>query len=182
MRWWAPLEPGKNREPNMPDYYGEFLDGFNNKITLHAVVNPEVKSKPYHRGEGFGVVKFKKSTREIIIECWPRNVDITLSESQQYNNWPIKINQTDNYNRAATGFLPKLKVDKPDQVVQVINEKTNEIIYTLRIKGHEFIPKVFAKGSYTIIVGEGNNQEIYKSNQSIETPSSLTIDVILNKP
>ena len=41
-----------------------------------------------------------------------------------------------------------------DAVVQVVEEATGEIVYTLRIKGREFRPKVFAPGKYTIHVGE----------------------------
>jgi alkaline phosphatase D len=39
-------------------------------------------------------------------------------------------------------------------VVQVIDESNDEIIYTLRINGNVFRPKVFRNGSYTIKVGE----------------------------
>ena len=40
-----------------------------------------------------------------------------------------------------------------DPVVQVIDQTGGEIVYTLRIKGHEFRPKVFRKGAYTVKVG-----------------------------
>ena len=39
-------------------------------------------------------------------------------------------------------------------VVQVIDDSNDEIIYTLRINGTSFRPKVFQKGSYTVKVGE----------------------------
>jgi len=39
-------------------------------------------------------------------------------------------------------------------VVQVIDESNDEIIYTLRINGNSFRPKVFKKGKYTIKIGE----------------------------
>jgi hypothetical protein len=39
-------------------------------------------------------------------------------------------------------------------VVQVVNEKTGEVEYTLRIKGDSFKPFVFATGKYTVRVGE----------------------------
>ena len=39
-------------------------------------------------------------------------------------------------------------------VIQIINESKNEIIYTLRINGNSFTPKVFELGNYTIKVGE----------------------------
>ena len=38
--------------------------------------------------------------------------------------------------------------------MQVIDESAGEIVYTLRIKGNEFRPKVFSKGTYTVRVGE----------------------------
>lgn len=160
LRWWKPLEPGKNRPKGKPDYLGGFLDGFNNKITLHAVANPDMKDAPYNRGEGFGVVKFNKTTREITLECWPRETDISVPDSKQYDGWPVTFKQTDNYSREAKGFLPKLVINKTDQVVQVISEQTKNIVYTLRIKGNVFIPKVFEEGFYTIIVGEGDNKKI----------------------
>jgi len=39
-------------------------------------------------------------------------------------------------------------------VVQVINESTKEIVYTVRIQGNQFQPKVFKDGKYTIKIGE----------------------------
>ena len=39
-------------------------------------------------------------------------------------------------------------------VIQVKNEKNNEIVYTLRINGSNYLPKVLEKGLYTIVVGE----------------------------
>ncbi len=41
LRWWEPLKPGKNREPGAPDYTGDHLDGFANKVTNYAAANPE---------------------------------------------------------------------------------------------------------------------------------------------
>jgi len=176
LRWWKPLETGKNRTPGMKEYHGEFLDGFNNKITIYAVANPDDDKEPQNRAEGFGVVKYKKSTREITMECWPRNIDITSPEAVQYENWPVIIKQEDNYNKKPIGYLPKLIIDKADQVVQVINEETKEIIYTLRIKGNEFTPKVFEDATYTIIVGEGENVQTFIGYQ-IKKDSSDIINV-----
>ena len=39
-------------------------------------------------------------------------------------------------------------------VVQVIDDSNDEIIYTLRINGTSFRPKVFKKGRYTVKIGE----------------------------
>ncbi|NQU21981.1 MAG: alkaline phosphatase D family protein [Candidatus Nealsonbacteria bacterium] len=154
LRWWLPLEPGKNRQPGMPDYTGQFHDGFDNKLTVHAVANPtpeENRDKLTTRSAGFGVVRFNKPQRTMTLECWPRNVDATDPAAKQYPGWPKTIAQTDNYGRKAVAYLPTLKIrGTADPVVQVIDESDGQIVYTLRIQGNEFRPKVFAPGKYTV--------------------------------
>jgi hypothetical protein len=159
LRWWRPLEVGKNRESGAPEYTGEFLDGFGNKVTCMAVANPSPKpnggKKLTTRAAGFGIVKFNKKEREITIECWPRNVDITNPNTKQYPGWPRTIKQEDNYGRKAAAYLPTIAVrGMRNPVVQVIDESNDEIIYTLRINGTSFRPKVFKEGTYTVKVGE----------------------------
>ncbi|MBA7708736.1 hypothetical protein ES703_117640 [subsurface metagenome] len=186
LRWWRPLEPGKNRERGAPEYTGEFLDGFGNKVTLLAVANPSPErnggNKLTTRAAGFGVVKFDKKKREITVECWPRKVDITDRKTKQYPGWPRTINQSDNYSRKAAAYLPTIKVSRmKDPVVQVIDEGSGEIVYTLRIKGTSFRPKVFKAGTYTIKVGEPDTGKMktLKNVQSIPSDESRTIKVSL---
>ena len=159
LRWWRPLEPGRNREPGAPQHTGEFSDGFGNKVTLLAVANPSPErnggNRLTTRAAGFGVVKFDKKKREITIECWPRNEDITDRKTKQYPGWPRTIKQQDNYSRAAAAYLPTLKVSGlEDPVVQVIDEANGQVVYTLRIKGTSFRPKVFKAGKYTVRIAE----------------------------
>lgn len=156
-RRWFPNSPGKNRKENSPKYTGDFKDGFGNKMTVSAVSNPIFTGKKparlYDRATGYGIVRFKKDNRDIEIECWPRLSD--PSTDKQYAGWPIKINQNENYERKAVAYLPTLKINgMTNPVVQIINESKNEIIYTLRINGSSFTPKVFELGNYTIKVGE----------------------------
>jgi hypothetical protein len=158
LRWWAPLEPGRNRELEAPEHTGEFLDGFANKITMLAVANPtpeENHDKLTTRAAGFGVVKFNRKTRKITLECWPRNVDITDPQIKQYPGWPRTINQQDNYSRKPVAFLPTIEVQgMMNPVVQVIDESNGEIVYTLRINGTSYTPKIFKKEKYTVKVGQ----------------------------
>jgi len=158
LRWWLPPEPGKNRQPGMPEHLGEFLDGFHNKVTVHAVANPTPEANRDRlttRAAGFGVVRFNKNDRTMTIECWPRNKDVTDRATKQYAGWPKTIKQQDNYGRKAAAYLPTLSVaGMEDPVVQVIDESNGEIVYTLRIDGNTFRPKVFRKGTYTIRVGQ----------------------------
>ena len=157
LRWWAPLEPGKHRAPGMPEHTGQFADGFGNKITLWAVANPSFEEKADDklttRAAGFGLVRFHKRQRTMTIECWPRNIDITSPDARQYPGWPRTIHQLDNYGRRAVAYLPTLKISGADRpVVQVIDESTGEIVYTLRIQENEFRPHVFREGKHTIRV------------------------------
>jgi len=158
LRWWAPLEPGKNRAPGMPEHCGEFRDGFGNKITMLACANPgrqENHDRLTTRAAGFGVARFNRKTRKITFECWPRNADVTDPKTKQYPGWPVTFDQQDNYGRKAAAYLPTIEVaGMTDPVVQVIDETDSQIVYTLRIRGKTYRPKVFKKGSYTVKVGE----------------------------
>jgi len=183
LRWWAPLEPGKNREPGAPDYTGEFLDGLGNKLTMLAVANPdpeENKDKLTTRAAGFGVVKFNKKTRQITIECWPRNIDITDSNSKQYPGWPRTIQQTDNYARKAVAYLPTIEVEgMTNPVIQLIDESNGEIVYTLRINGTSFMPKVFKIEEYTVKIGQQGTDQMKTLTgiQPLEAGESKNISV-----
>jgi len=166
-RRWYPVKEGKNRKEGEPKYTGEFLDGFGNKITVHAISNPvftgKKPSKLYNRATGYGIVIFNKNTRDITIECWPRQAN--PKTDKQYEGWPIIINQSDNYLKNASLFLPELKIKGMNNpIIQVKNEKTNEIVFTLRINGTRYLPKVMEKGNYTISVGEPGigNEKIIK--------------------
>ncbi len=184
-RWWEPLEPGKNRGIGQPKYTGEFLDGFTNRITVLAAANPRLgvgaASQPRSdgpldiRSAGFGVVTFDKTKRTIEMECWPRNVDVTDPKARQYPGWPRTVTQMDNYGREAVAYLPTLKVrGMTDPVVQVIDD-AGEIVYTLRIRGREFRPKVFREGTYTIRVGDKE----FKGIESLPPgkPGELAVDL-----
>ena len=178
-RRWYPGISGKNRPAGAPKNLGDFLDGFNNYLTVYAVANPlftgKKPSKLHDRAAGYGIVKFNKKTRNIIIELWPRDGDPANPESKPYAGWPIKINQMDNYGRKAYGYLPKIEVSGLLQppVVKVIDELGNEV-YTVRAMSNEFELKVFEQGDYKVIVGEpGNNQtqtlyDLYPTNEPQE--------------
>lgn len=162
-RWWEPDEPGRNRRPGSSRYTGEYLDGFGNRMTVIAVANPPAETtedKLTSRATGWGVVVFDKQKRTITFNCWPRRVGITDPKSKQYPGWPVTCHQQDNYGRKAAAYLPTISVRGiDDAVVQVVEEKSGEIVYTLRINGGTFRPKVFQDGTYTIIVGDQDRKQ-----------------------
>jgi hypothetical protein len=145
-------------------FTGRFYDGLGNKVTMHAYANPTTEN---YTAAGYGLVRFDKSTRRITIECWPRHVDVTDAGARQVPGWPISIGQEDNYSRAAMAYLPRLEISgQEDPVVQVIDEYLGEIVYTLRINGTTFKPKVFREGVYTIRVGEGPSLKTFPGVES----------------
>jgi hypothetical protein len=165
LRWWKPLEPGKNLKPGQDPILGDHLDGFANKVTALAVANPTPEKggdRLTIRAAGFGVVRIDKKTRDVTFICWPRNIDVSAKDAKPYPGWPVTFNQLDNYARQAAAHLPMLEINKPDQVVQVVEEKSGEVVYTVRITGKTFRPKVFATGAYTVKVGEGSNLKTFK--------------------
>ena len=87
-RWWWPEDekPGKNANNLLP-WTGQYLDGFNNKITMHAYANPDSDSN----GSGFGFIRFDTTSNEVTFECWPRNIDVTNKDAKQFLGWPLKV-------------------------------------------------------------------------------------------
>lgn len=89
-RWWWPEDEKAGANPNkntsLP-WTGDYLDGFGNKISMKAYVNPESPSS----GGGYGLIRFNKEEKNITFECWPRNTDVTRGDATQFEGWPITI-------------------------------------------------------------------------------------------
>lgn len=165
-RWWWPKDekPGGG-EPidNELPWTGDYQDGLYNKITMIAYANPEFGSMQQMRdtsrhgdvnlGDGYGLVRFNKLTREITYECWPRYADLNEGDKAQYKGWPFTFNMEENDGREVFGYLPEINFDTENPVVQVVDDENNEILYTFRIQGTSFKPKVFREGSYTVKAG-----------------------------
>jgi len=158
-RRWYPPTPGEAREPNSPRYTGRFLDGFGNPVTVHAVSNPVRSGREpaalHDRAPGYGIVRFDRASREITVECWPRGVDPREAGARQYPGWPRVVRQADNYAREPVGFLRPIEVVGAETpVVQLVEEATEVVVYTLRLREPRFRAPVFAEGSYGLRIGE----------------------------
>jgi len=156
LRWWQPLEPGSNREPGAPEYTGDHLDGFANKVTNYAAANPEKRpggDALTTRAAGFGVVRLDTARRTITMECWPRNADVTGSAARQYPGWPRTISQLDNYSPPSWGALGELTFDVDDPVVELVDLASDEVLYTLRINGKKFSPRAPKGRAFAIKAG-----------------------------
>ena len=175
-RWWEPLEQPMSHDPKNPlPQTGRFYDGFGNKITMQAYANP---AEGNYVAAGFGVVRFRKSDRTIRMECWPRMVDVNKPDAKQFDGWPVTIRQEDNYGRMPIAYLPALDLSgREDAVVQVVDEATGEVVYTLRVNGATFRPKVFRAGTYTVHIGEGDGRRTLKGVQSVPEKDSSVLQV-----
>ena len=169
-RSWRPDKEGrpvKNRTNPKLANTGEYKEGFGNKVTVYAVGNPAainrkpVLEKLHDKSSGYGLVHFNKKRRTIKIECFKLLIDANnIKPEDQFPGWPLTINMEDNYGRKAVAYLPTIKVTgMTNPVVQVIDQSNNEVVYTLRINGTSFRPKVFKEGKYLLRVG---NQETGK--------------------
>jgi len=166
-RAWLPDAAGYNRgvegwPAGMPEYTGRFFDGLRNRMTIWAVANPQevLRDAPleklHDKASGYGILRFNKVAGTITMECWPLLVDpADPAAGGQFAGWPKTVSVEENYGRAAWGYLPEVQVSGMENpVVQVVDEGSDEVVYTLRIRGDSFRPKVFAEGRYTMRVGE----------------------------
>lgn len=162
-RWWHPLDeqPGPNPVPGSPlPWTGDFKDGLGNRISMMAYANPPDIADEKQRADGYGLVRFQKSKRKIVFECWPRFSDAKQGDKVQFPGWPITVDMDQNDGRKVRGYLPELVFeDVKDPVVQVIAEANGEVLYTVRAQGNRFQPRVYTPGKYTVKVG------VYKPNK-----------------
>ena len=157
-RWWHPAEekPGKFPLEGSPlPWTGDYEDGLGNQITMLAYANPEDRNDQLKRADGFGVCRFNKKHRIITFECWPRFAKVKDGDNAQFPGWPISVRMQDNDGRHVTGWLPQIIVEGSERpVIQVIEEASGEIMYTVRAAENRFRPAVYAEGKYTVKVGK----------------------------
>ena len=156
-RWWHPLDeqPGPNPVPNSPlPWTGDFKDGLGNKISMLAYANPENRKDEKQRADGYGIARFNKGKRTVTFECWPRFCDVRHGDEAQFPGWPITVSQDANDGRKVAGYLPDLIFsDGTNPVVQVIEDKSGDVLYTVRAKGGRFQPRVYSRGKHTVNIG-----------------------------
>ncbi|MBB5037532.1 metallophosphoesterase family protein [Prosthecobacter dejongeii] len=156
-RWWHPLDekPGPNPIPGSPlPWTGDFKDGLGNRISMMAYANPPDIQDEKQRADGYGLVRFNKKHRQITFECWPRFADVKKDPQGQFPGWPITVDMQANDGRKVAGYLPELVFEgAADPVVQVIEDSTGDLLYTVRVSGSRFQPRVYALGTHTVKVG-----------------------------
>lgn len=183
-RSWLPDKEGRpviNRPRQGLANTGDYMDGFLNKVTVHAVGNPKLKNRRgkintlHDKASGYGIVRFDKDEKTITMECYKLQIDAAdVKQGDQFPGWPKTIRMEDNYGKQAVAWLPEITVKGlKDPVVQIIEESTGETIYTLRIKGNKYQPKVFKQGKYTIKAGDPDEGDM-KTQKGV--PASMDKD------
>ncbi len=153
---------GRDATPRADLPYPTYTDGLGNKVNVQAVANPKENfqsDQPLqqlaNKSSGYGLLRFDKENREITAECWPILSDPRQGDAEQFAGWPRTIGMEENYPREPVGHLPTLSVTGvSNPMVQVVDEEQEEIVYTLRIDGQEFRPKVFTEGPHTVRIGD----------------------------
>ncbi len=154
-RWWPPSQ-GKNPVDGRRNM-GDYLDKFGNKLTLLAAACPAQYPGAgldglRLRATGYSILTCDKSNRKITVTQWPRWVDPSLADAKPFEGWPIVIDQLDNGLWGAMWELEAVETPEfRDPVVQVQDESNGDVVYTVRIRGTSFTPRIRRPGTYTVL-------------------------------
>ncbi len=145
-RWYPPINP--ETQSNL----GNFKDGFGNLLSVLAVSNPvftgRKPAKLYDRATGYGIVKFERKSRRIVIENWPRDAD--PETDPQYEGWPITINQKDNFFPNNGAYLPQILYQGDGEPLIQAFTTQGELVWSIRIFESSTALKVPHQGKYVI--------------------------------
>ena len=111
--------------------------------------------------------------------CWPRFAKVSDGDKAQFPGWPVTVKMAQNDGRSVRGWSPRLSFSKPNPVVQVINEKTGEVLYTVRVQGKSFQPKVYSMDPHSVRVGKDspNKPLLANANPSKDRKAAAVIPV-----
>jgi hypothetical protein len=188
-RWWWPEDEkaggGESIRSTLP-WTGDYFDGLYNKITMHAYANPDfpdmkamrdtLERSEVNLGDGYGLIRFNKQSRQITFECWPRFADLSKGDQAQYPGWPVSFAMAANDGRKVYAYLPELHFDMEDPVVQIVTEG-GEVLYTHRIQGKVFRPHVFAGGTYVVKAGKDTPTEWSSERLEVQKSTDESINV-----
>jgi alkaline phosphatase D len=192
QRWFRPDElgvPATDRPEHGYPNTGKYTDAFGNKNFVYAIGNPGTitsdRESRYNqallRSSGFGLVTFNQTERTIKIDAWRFKADVENPNPvrDQFSGWPFQISQFDNLGLGAENTLPEITVNQPNQVMQIWNEKTGELVQIYRIKGNSVQPKLFESGTFTIIIGEDKNKKAVTRLQTKkgENPEKVLVEL-----
>ena len=155
-RRWFPQQFPVDYVKGAPRNLGKFYDGLGNRITVRAVANPtKTDIEPVQINQlapGYNILVFDTDNQTVEVQAWPRWVDPVAPGAGQFDGWPVRLKHTDNGFPEHGLKLPTLRLPIDYPTIQVIDERTNEIVYTVRLKGPILAPPVFSPGTYQVRV------------------------------
>ena len=155
-RRWFPPDAAPNSIEGLR-YTGDHVDAFGNRVTVLAVANPARYPGPgldglRFRVTGYTILSCDRINRTTVATAWPRWIDPSRTGAQPYHGWPVTVQQLDNGMYAAPYVLDQIETGGfRDAVVQVQDEATGDVVYTLRIQGTTFAPPVRRPGTYKVV-------------------------------
>lgn len=178
-RRWNPSQPGINPKPHNERNTGDYLDGFGNKMSVCAVFNPEqIDAEPnplMDRSPGFAIVEFDRADHSTKLAVWPRRTIASDAEAKPASGWPVKIYPMDNGWSKRAWVLDEVSTSgRRNLCVQVREEASQEIIYTIRIHGDSFVlpvPRQDKTYSVRIFDPDGSFAKVFKNRKSKATKS-----------
>ncbi len=165
---------------------GCYVDIFGNNNFVYAVGNPIDNWKDKNRyiqaqnkASGFGIIIFDLLSRNIEMNAYRFLADKDHpTNTDQFPGWPLTIKQTDNDGRNLKFFLPRLKMNKNNQLVKVFSP-SSELLNVIRVNGteHQFcVPDT--KSGYYMVVGEINGgKKIADLSGSLEQNKLLEVNL-----
>jgi hypothetical protein len=166
-RWWHPFDEkpgGGEKIQSVLPWTGDYEDGLGNKITMMAYANPEDRTDPLKRADGYGIARFHKKTGQCTFECWPRFSDVSKGDCQQFEGWPITIDMAQNDSRKPTGHLKEVELPAANAVVELTETQSGQLVYCYRATGKTFRAPVFADGKYTLKAGTDKADKVLLKN------------------
>ena len=98
----------------------------------------------------------REARTKLTHRLFPHDLSRLWCPTKQYPDWPMTINQLDNNGRRPVAWLPEVEAlaGITNPVVRVVDERSGELVYSLRSRTPRFKPWVFADGNYTVQIGE----------------------------
>ena len=157
-RWWHPLDekPGPNPVPDSPlPWTGEFQDGLGNKISMLAYANPEDISDEKKRADGYGIVRFDKTSAHghlRMLAAFQRRDGRATRPSSPAGRSPWRWTTTTAARSPA--ICPSWSSRAAQNpVVQVIEEDDRRNPLHGPRPGDRFQPRVYSAGKHTVKIG-----------------------------
>jgi len=172
---WLPAAGTRVKGKTLPNPTGNFSDAFGNRLTVKAVGNPEAVADQGSSSlsSGFGLVRFRPDGT-IVFENRSAAPSTSAQEAGLLPGWPIVFSVLDNDGRRPAAYLPTLNfkgIDRP--LVQIVEESSQEVVYSVRVRGSEFRPPVFRAGNYTIRCGQPGTSSWRELKKISSLPASV---------